>query len=365
MYAVDQVLKGVRIILKAGQQELFRLFKTQDPLHFNPQQPFGTEAGCMYDSESYLSVFHLATNSERLDCTQKVANASHALIATTILETKTDFFQDIPANCKLEFKMFVAALMLRHIEAEAVNAAGMIELRGVENLAFSDSFSGKIPPEKLYEKINSLQFRKFAGAMYPLFSLMSHSCDPNVYYLNDAVGGKMIVMAHRALKKGEPMFISYSESFTCVGLDDRQAELAERYHFKCRCVACEQDWPTLSELKDQPPVFCCPTCSKNFFEQEKGSREFKKCVLTPPRYKCGRCGKSYKEAELGLRFNVNMALVEEIYRYLKLNRPRKAFDIFLKVFDFFQYHLSPPSGQMYNLQKLFMKTVALVLYYAQ
>ena len=114
-------------------------------------------------------MFHLATNSELLDYTKRVGNPTHALIATTILETKTEFFEGVPENSKLEFKKFISTLMLRHIEAEAVNAAAMIELQGLENVSFADSFTGKVAAEKLSKQINSLRFRKFAGAMYPLF----------------------------------------------------------------------------------------------------------------------------------------------------------------------------------------------------
>ena len=365
MCTVDQVLMAVRIILKVGPQELFRLFETQDPLYFNQQQPFGTETGCTYDSQSYLSVFHLATNSELIEHTEKMANAIHALIATTILESKTEFFDGVPASGKLEFKKFVAALTLRHIEAKAVNAAATVELQGLENISFAESFSQKIPPEKLSQQIASIRVRKFAGGMYPLFSLMNHSCDPNVYYLNDVVKGKMVVMAHRALKKGEPLFVSYNSGFANIGADDRQTELEERYYFKCRCIACEQNWPTISDLWDRDPLFCCPACSKSFFEYEKGSKEFKKTVLTPLRWKCRRCGKNYKKAELRRRLDVNMGLAQEIHRLFLLNRPRKAFDIFLKVLDFFQYYLSPPNGQMYYLQELFLKAVALIFHFSQ
>ena len=172
-------------------------------------------------------------------------------------------------------------------------------------------------------------------------------------------------MAHRALKKGEPLFVSYNSGFAHAGIEDRQAELDARYHFKCHCIACEQNWPTMFELRNRISNSCCPKCSKTFFEYENASKEFQKCLLVPPRCKCKLCGSKYLEGELRLRFDVNMALVKEIYRFLKLNRPRKAFDIFLKLFDFFQYHLYPPNGQMFNLQELFMKTVALNLYYAQ
>ena len=108
----------------------------------------------------------------------------------------------------MEFLRFVAALVLRHIEAEAINAIATREVSGLENVSFADSYSGKIPLAQLAQITECVKSREFAGALYPLFSLIDHSCNPNVFYLNHTTNGTVVVMAQRVLKKGEPLFIT-------------------------------------------------------------------------------------------------------------------------------------------------------------
>ena len=134
-----------------------------------------------------------------------MVNVQHAPLRTSILENETKFFEDVPAEFKMELKNFVTALMLRHLEAESINGASAVELEGLENTSFSDSYSGKIPLQKLAETMDCVEFREFAVGFYPLFSLINHSCDPNVYYLNNTTHGTMIVVTCRALKNGEPV----------------------------------------------------------------------------------------------------------------------------------------------------------------
>ena len=199
---VDQVLRAIRIISKVGPDELFRLFETRNPAYFNPKQPFGTEPDCKYDSQSYLSIFHLATNSDKLSLEKSAANASHAVLASEVVDGTTNFFENIPEDCKTEFKKFIAVLVLRHIEAVCVNSVSQRHLRDLEDVTLADTYSGRIPPEKLPD-LSDPKFEQYAGTLYSVFSLLNHSCDPNVHYLNHPTHGTMIVVATRSLKKGE------------------------------------------------------------------------------------------------------------------------------------------------------------------
>ena len=360
MDAAPEVLMAVRIILKVGERELFRLFETKDPQYFSPTVPFGTEPNCVYNSQSYLSVFHLVTNSDKLDTLSRVERAATAIIAATILESRSDLFENIPSNRKLEFKQFVAALMTRHLDAEIVNAAALMEIRGLENVSFVDSFAGKIPQYKLCEIMERLRSHTFAKGIYPLFSLMSHSCDPNVSILHHSSDGTMMVMASRALKRGELLLPSYHGDFTMLRRAERQAELTRLYNFKCDCIACEQDWPTMNERSGRGSLLCCPICSKRFFEYEKATAEFKKCVLTPSG-KCGSCGRGYETSHIWM-FRTR---ADEIARLLQLNRPFKALELFPKVFDFFQHHICPPFYRLYSVQHQFQIITALIIHYAR
>ena len=292
-------------------------------------------------------------------------NAAYALIATEILASKTQFFDNIPTDHMKEFKNFVAATITRHTEADGVNGGVAVELLGLGNVSFENCFSGKTAPEVAANAIGAAKSRTIAGVVYPLVSLINHSCDSNVSCLNHTANGKMVVMAHRALTKGEPLHVMYNGGFTNMNLYMRQAYLDQNYHFKCQCIACEENWPTKSELLDRKPIYCCPPCSKKFCEQDKASTEFKKCLLTRPRYKCGSCGKVYKEPELKRTMQDNMGLVQEFNELLETFRFVEAHDTFLKASEYLQFHLCPPNGILYSAQDLFRKTMLLIFYYAQ
>ena len=362
MHAGPEVLLAVRIILKVGKPELVRLFETQDPAYFNPGPTYGKEPNCFYDSQSYLSVFHLVTHSQKLE-EWHYGHAISGLIAATILESEVDFFDGVPSDRQPEFKKFVAALMTRHLDAEVVNSAAAAELGGVENISFLDAAVGKIPQGGCSNTIGWPHV--FAKGMFPLFSLLNHSCDPNVVYLNHTTDGTMVVLTQRELKKGEQLLVMYAGSFLQMPRSFRQAKLNHQYNFSCRCIACEMNWPTLDKLRPRQPIFCCPSCSRRFSEREKQSREFNKCVLSDPRWRCGSCGRNYDEEDLWRRLDITIGLSDEIGRLHGCNRPLKAFHIFAKVSEQFQYNLRPPYCNHYILEDSYAKVLLLLFHFAQ
>ena len=52
-------------------------------------------------------------------------------------------------------------------------------------------------------------------------------------------------LATRPIKKGEEIHDAYSGVFSKAEAGERVRDHA-RYHFECRCVACAEEWPTLS-----------------------------------------------------------------------------------------------------------------------
>ena len=362
--AADQVFMAARIILKVGPKELFRLFEAKDPSYFNPKHPYGTEPDSKYESQSYLSIFHFATNSDKLPLAKRVGTAGRAVMATEIVDRQTSFFEDIPQDSKIEFKKFVAGLMLRHIEATRLNAVYLMDLQGLEHVNFVDIYTRKISPQRAPDLSNP-EFGQFAGALYSVFGLLNHSCDPNVQHVNHTTNGSMAVVATRSLKKGEKLLTSYISGFADTPISIRQAKLQENYFFECNCIACEQKWPTQINVYRQIPRFCCPICSATFFGYEKASREFRKCVLDAPRWKCGRCGQLFNAAELTESCRNNMELTVTIPQLLQLGRPRMAFDEYVKLIEYFQHHVCPPSLQLSFIQDQLIKALSLIFYFSE
>lgn len=355
-----------RAICKVGPAELFRIFSTQDPSYFGRNAPFGTDPSTKYESDSYLSVYHLTTNSNKMKLQTQCVNTHNSLLATEVLEKQTEFFQGIPQDQQLNFKDFIAALMIRHIEAVSVNSVGIGEVKGLDNVSLED-FYQRFSPQGRSLLIEFLSLDNFASAIYPVFSLMNHSCDPNVTRINDATNGTAITISYRALKKGEPLLVCYiSSSFTYSPKLARQAELMELYHFKCNCTACHHDWPVFEDANQSNFTFCCPRCATKFPDVQRGAsnEEFQKCVLKDSDYQCKLCGKSFSAADLAHGLEVFSGKASDAQQLLWKNKLRESLAKFRGCLEYYQYHLTPPYAQRYVIEGHLREAMALIFHFS-
>ena len=110
---------------------------------------------------------------------------------------------------------------------------------------------GGLEDDEINEFQGSLAYKRGAitcgNASFPFCALLNHSCSPNVsrFFIN----AKLIFVVMRSVDKCEQLFDSYGYNFTIVPKDFRQGELLKKYKFKCKCHACEKDWPLLPSLK--------------------------------------------------------------------------------------------------------------------
>ena len=194
---------------------------------------------------------------------------------------------------------------------------------------------------------------------------MNHSCDPNVFTMNDLSNGTMSVITSRALRRGEPIFLPYVQDFLLTPCEERQLSLQDSYYFTCQCIACKNKWPTLQGMMARKLTFTCFQCSRSFCEHEKGSMEFMTCVLTKPQWKCGLCRKEHTEFELHSRLQENETVAVEASKLLMSNRPREATLQILRASEFYQFHLCPPQDQKYRNQEMLRKAMMLIFYFSQ
>lgn len=82
--------------------------------------------------------------------------------------------------------------------------------------------------------------------VYPAFSLVNHSCDPNVVRHN--YGKCVIFRSVRRIPKGEQLTDSYGPHFVSDTLSLRTDVLKARFRFNCICSACRLDYPTQQNL---------------------------------------------------------------------------------------------------------------------
>lgn len=84
-----------------------------------------------------------------------------------------------------------------------------------------------------------------ANGIFPFLSLLNHSCDPNVTFIQD---NEIYLVVRKVVKPGEQLFYHYSQPFFTSDLKSRQTMLRQNFFFDCKCEACLKDYPIKEKL---------------------------------------------------------------------------------------------------------------------
>ncbi|XP_008117659.1 SET and MYND domain-containing protein 4 [Anolis carolinensis] len=95
-----------------------------------------------------------------------------------------------------------------------------------------------------------------ATALFPVLSLLNHSCDPNTSVTFD--GRTATARASRAIPRGQEILHCYGPHRCRMKPSERRQRLLAQYFFECRCSACTDE--TGPESASGSTLFCCPTC---------------------------------------------------------------------------------------------------------
>lgn len=269
-------LMSTRIIAKAGPELLFKLFQrkknlrmkningnsdvSMNDVYFNP----GKETVCghnecgVFESESYLPIYHLISHKTSANLSELVYNVFRAIVLTNLLRDTSNFFSLIKNQYsekypQEQFEEFVGSLFLRHTESIEYNAVSMSELRS------KDLDIANLSPNAINLK-TSKSF-SYATAIFCLISLANHSCDPNVVIAKKAEFQQTSLVTIRHLNVGDEIFITYKPQFMSQVTEDRRMFLLNRYQFNCQCHACVGNWSVTSSLTYKAPSTKCLKCS--------------------------------------------------------------------------------------------------------
>lgn len=136
-------------------------------------------------------------------------------------------------------------------------------------------------------------------AIYATGAYFNHECWPSVarYF----VGKKLVLTTIKPHQPNEVIAENYGPIFTKTNLKERQRSLRGRYLFDCKCMACQENWPTIQKI-DKQVRFRCPTA--NCPNVLKFPKDISKEV------RCARCRKN-----VSLKASVaKMIQIEELYR---------------------------------------------------
>ncbi|RUS73063.1 hypothetical protein EGW08_019178 [Elysia chlorotica] len=100
--------------------------------------------------------------------------------------------------------------------------------------------------------------KELAAAIYPVLSLINHSCDPSV--VRHSFGNICVARAIRSIKKDDELKDNYGALYPVMDLSMRQSHLQSQYFFTCQCEACVSDWPQYFDISNCEPALRCPQC---------------------------------------------------------------------------------------------------------
>ena len=104
-------------------------------------------------------------------------------------------------------------------------------------------------------KTNSIMFGdEKSRALFPVFSLMNHSCVANAKHTIYIKNRRISVQAQTDIKQGEEIVINYTTFI--MGTAPRRRKLLRNWYFSCGCARCRD--PT--ELGSHLSSLVCPKC---------------------------------------------------------------------------------------------------------
>lgn len=190
--------------------------------------------------------YALCTHSDQRKGEDYLKRTVMSLFLTECLK-KAGFFKKCKQENLEKAHLAIIELILRNLQLLQFNAHEIYEtVRGAH------TFSGSKP---VY----------IAVGIYPIGALFNHECYPSA--IRHFEGRSIVLRATRPLSPGEVVAENYGPHFMTRGLKERQRSLASRYWFRCDCLACKEDWPTLKQMSgDTPPYIRCPNieCAGKF-----------------------------------------------------------------------------------------------------
>lgn len=208
---------AMRTILRA-----FTMFEDPKELqnfvqNINAETAFDLDYSNLTDQQLFSVVYSLTTNEADRSFLDLFSHSSICAIAWHLLSNYTD----LPLLLKTkEIEDFFLNTFFRIYQASIINAH-----------YFSNAFAG----------------------IFPLCSLLNHSCAANVQRLS--TDRMNVVVVKRVIKAGEQIFDCYVQSHRELPKAERQKKLESQYNFECQCEACVSNYPLLEDLPVGVPFF--------------------------------------------------------------------------------------------------------------
>ncbi|XP_067255293.1 SET and MYND domain-containing protein 4 isoform X2 [Chanodichthys erythropterus] len=325
---------ALRVALKAGQNEVQRVKKSSQEDHvscssYKSDSPVqlslgghcreGSDHTDCYHGNSYMGIYSLLPH-----VAQHSPGSSFLLaitMATLYRRLQGGPPPDMWVSCKDEGvsgiwqpeMSMLGATALRHMMQLRCNAQAVTAVR-VKESGMAVQSSSEI---------------RIATAIFPVLSLLNHSCSPNTsisftggghihHPESSHCGVTVTVRASKDLTAGQEILHCYGPHCNRMEVKERQRLLLEQYFFHCNCQACQSDLSEGSQnaQENASPGLKCVKCEKPLQSRMD-------------RYMCSlpSCGHQITSADVQNRLQGLQCLLDEAIHLMEGDRIDKALKI--------------------------------------
>lgn len=202
-----------------------------DSIKKKPVTCFDWKCKNVSEEETFKVIYSLATNSSKRSYDDMFTRSNFLAQTWHILITNTKIRDLLRTTADEDF--FLETLF----HFSLLKSTNAHELRHMSQ-----------PPKDKIEQEGDYSSEKFGAGLFPIISLLNHSCAPNVsrIYINDTIA----ITVTRNIRSGEQLFDSYGFDHTDHTIEERRTKISN-YHFECRCEACRNNWPLREGLKEK------------------------------------------------------------------------------------------------------------------
>ncbi|CAK1555037.1 unnamed protein product [Leptosia nina] len=270
-------------------------------------------------------VYSLCTHSTVRKGQDYLKRVVMAMFLTECLK-KGGFFNQLDKGSALRAERTICELIIHNLQLLQFNAHEIYEtIRG------QHTFSGSKP---IY----------VAVGLYPTGALFNHECYPAVARYFE--GNKIVLRAIRRLQPGEIVSENYGPHFLIRNLKERRRALACRYWFRCECIACREEWPTLKQTSSNSAIYLrCQNLDCCYKYQA-----YAKCLPN----RCPRCS-TLIDPKLVKLYMTNIdechSLYQEGTRFMEEEKIEDAITSFCKGVQIFHEVAAPPDRDTHLAQE--------------
>ncbi|KAG6446964.1 SET and MYND domain-containing protein 4 [Manduca sexta] len=270
-------------------------------------------------------IYSLCTHSEQRRGGDYLKRIVMAMFLTECLK-KGGFFKNCAKDNLAKAHTAICELITRNLQMLQFNAHEIYEtVRG------QHMFSGSKP---VY----------VAVGIYSTGALFNHECSPAVTRYFE--GRNIVLRATRPLSPGEVVSENYGPHFMMRGLRERQRALACRYWFRCECLPCKEDWPTMKQMTIETlPYLRCANMSCSF--------KFRPNFQALPS-RCQTCSTPVDKELVKINLETVNRCIDQYQKGAQLmdqERPSEAISVMCDAIDTFHLVARPPHRDTHLAQE--------------